>query len=95
MHSLPMRAAACFVALGLTAVCPAPVRAQVTDAVSVAFMQGKAPVAPDAIAALGPNLFGDNVNLFNGSFSFEQADFSLPGNNALPVAVVRSHTPGR
>jgi hypothetical protein len=69
--------------------------AQVTDAVSVAYMQGQAPVAPDAIATLGPNLFGDSINLFTGSLSLEQTDFSLPGNNGLPVALVRSHSPGR
>ena len=33
--------------------------------------------------------------LFNGAFTFEQIDFELPGNNALPVALVRQHTPGR
>jgi RHS repeat-associated protein len=70
-------------------------QAQVTDVVSVTHMQGKAPVAPDAISALGPNLFGDSLNLFNGSFRFEQTDISLPGNSALPVALVRTHSPGR
>ncbi len=66
-----------------------------TDAVSVAFLQGKQPAAPDAIGVLGPDLFGDKINLFNGSFSFEQTDVELPGNSALQVAVVRQHTPGR
>ena len=66
-----------------------------TDAVSVAFMQGKLPVAPDAVATLGPDLFGDRINLFNGSFNFEQTDLELPGNSALSVALVRQHTPGR
>ena len=73
---------------------PASQSAQ-TDAVSVAYLQGKLPVAPDAIATLGPELFGDEINLFNGAFTFEQIDFELPGNNALPVALVRQHTPGR
>lgn len=63
--------------------------------VTVAYLQGKAPVAPDAIAVLGPDLFGDKINLYNGSFSFEHTDVELPGNNALRVAVVRQHTPGR
>ncbi len=86
------RRAAWLVAFGLLLAGSGGVQAQ-TDAVSVAFMKGKAPVAPDAITTLGPNLFGDNINLFNGSFSFEQTDFSLPGNNALPVALVRSYSP--
>ena len=63
--------------------------------VNVAYLQGKAPVAPDAIAALGPDLFGDKINLYNGSFSFEHTDVELPGNSALRVAVVRQHSPGR
>jgi RHS repeat-associated protein len=65
------------------------------NSVSVAFLQGKAPVAPDAIGTLGPDLFGDKINLYNGAFSFEQTDAELPGNNALPVAFVRTHSPGR
>jgi hypothetical protein len=69
--------------------------AQAQDAVSVAFMQGKAPVAPDAITTLGPEMFGDKINLYNGSFAFEHTDAALPGNSALPVALVRQHTPGR
>ena len=40
-------------------------------------MQGKLPVAPDAVATLGPDLFGDKINLFNGSFNFEQTDLEL------------------
>jgi hypothetical protein len=63
--------------------------------VNVAYLQGKAPVAPDAIAALGPDLFGDKINLYNGSFSFEHTDVELPGNSALRVALVRQHSPGR
>ena len=65
------------------------------DVVSLAYLQGKLPVATDAMATLGPDLFGDRINLFNGSFSFEQTDLELPGNSALPVALVRQHTPGR
>ncbi len=73
---------------------PSWVLAQI-DAVSVAYMQGKAPIAPDAIASLGPDMFGDKINLFNGSFSFEQTDVELPGNSALQVALIRQHMPGR
>jgi len=73
---------------------PAPAAA-IPDAVSVAFLQAKQPVAADAITTLGPEMFGDKINLFNGSFEFEVTDFELPGNNALPVALVRNQSPGR
>jgi hypothetical protein len=65
------------------------------DAVSIAYLKGKQPAAPDAIATLGPDMFGDKVSLFNGAFHFEHTEFELPGNNALPVALVRHHSPGR
>jgi hypothetical protein len=65
------------------------------DAVSVAYLKGKQPAAPDAIATLGPDLFGDKISLYNGSFHFEHTEFELPGNNALTVALVRHHPPGR
>ena len=85
----------------LVAACSAAVtfaltsQAQVTDVVSVVHMQGRAPIAPDAISVLGTDMFGDSINLFTGSFSFEQTDLSLPGNSALPVALIRTHSPGR
>lgn len=65
------------------------------NAVTAAYLHGKAPVAPDAVTTLGPDLFGDKLNLYNGSFSFEQTDFELPGNSALRVALVRQNSPGR
>jgi RHS repeat-associated protein len=43
----------------------------------------------EVIQPLGPNLMGDEVNEFNGVLGFTQEDVSLPGNNALPVAVGR------
>jgi YD repeat-containing protein len=69
---------------------PAP-----TTAVTVPYLEGLRPVAPDEVTTLGPDLFGDRVNLFNGSLEFEQTDLSVPGNNALPVALGRRHTPAR
>ena len=42
-----------------------------------------------AIGTLGVDLFGDKVNLYNGTLEFTQTDVSLPGNNALPVSVGR------
>jgi YD repeat-containing protein len=68
---------------------------QVANPVGVAFLQGQRPAAPDAVATLGPDLFGDKLNLYNGSFAFEQTDVVLPGNSTLRVALDRQHTPGR
>ena len=65
------------------------------NSVNLSYLQGLTPVAPDAITAYGPDLFGDKVNLFNGALGFEHTDLSLPGNSALPVMLGRSHTPGR
>jgi hypothetical protein len=44
----------------------------------------------NVVGALGPDLFGDEVNLYNGALSFRQQDASIPGNFALPVAIERS-----
>jgi hypothetical protein len=44
--------------------------------------------------ALGADLFGDHVNFYTGSLEFTQTDVSLPGNDALPVAVGRHATTG-
>ncbi len=63
--------------------------------VNISYLEGQAPVAPDAITAYGPDLFGDKINLFNGALEFEHTDLSLPGNNAIPVALVRKHIAGR
>lgn len=63
------------------------------DTVNLAYHQGQLPRAQDAIKTLGPDLFGDRVNLYDGSFSFEQTDVSLPGNSALRVAVSRKWAP--
>lgn len=43
------------------------------------------------IDPLGSDLFGENVNYYSGGLSFSHADISVPGNNALPVAVGRSY----
>ncbi len=39
--------------------------------------------APNAIASIGADLFGDNVNLYQGSLEFAQTDVSLKGNSQL------------
>ncbi|MCD9007782.1 hypothetical protein LDO31_16400 [Luteimonas sp. XNQY3] len=42
------------------------------------------------IAILDVNsMFGDRVDLYSGALSFSTTDVSIPGNNALPVAVTR------
>jgi RHS repeat-associated protein len=64
-------------------------------AVTVPYLEGLRPVAPDEVTTLGPDLFGDRVNLFNGSLEFEQTDLQLPGNSALPVELGRRFTPAR
>lgn len=47
--------------------------------------------ATQNIGALGDNLAGDSVNFYNGVTSFSATDASLPGNNALSVAVSRRY----
>jgi YD repeat-containing protein len=51
--------------------------------------------APKAYASLGPDLFGDKVNLYSGGLEFAQTDISLPGNNSLRVAIGRRLVAGR
>lgn len=51
--------------------------------------------APDAVAKLGADLFGDQVNLYSGGLAFTQTDVSLPGNNSLSVAMGRRLSAGR
>lgn len=57
--------------------------------------QSKLIRAPRAFTTLGTDLFGDKVNLYTGSLEFIQTDVSLPGNNALPVAVGRRISAGQ
>lgn len=45
--------------------------------------------APEAVAKIGTDLFGDQVNLYTGRTEFSQIDVSLKGNNTLPVSVGR------
>ena len=63
--------------------------------VSDLYLQGRAPVAMNAMATLGNDLFGDTVNMYNGALRLQHTDLSLPGNNKLPVGLVRSTVPGR
>ncbi|MBS0462142.1 MAG: hypothetical protein JSS41_06675, partial [Proteobacteria bacterium] len=43
----------------------------------------------DAIGAIGNNLFGEQVDLYNGQTSFDVTDISIPGNSKLAVALGR------
>ncbi len=45
------------------------------------------------VTALGPDLFGDEVSLYDGTVQFRQVDVSLPGNDNLPVEIARRFTP--
>ncbi|WP_431052986.1 hypothetical protein [Roseateles sp. L2-2] len=58
------------------------------------FENGKLIRAPKALSMLGPDLFGDRVNLYRGTLEFVQTDVNLDGNNALPVAVTRRLSTG-
>ncbi|WP_115512783.1 RHS repeat domain-containing protein [Xanthomonas arboricola] len=44
-----------------------------------------------ALTALGPTLFGDQVDLYSGALSFSNVDVNVPGN-ALAISVGRSLT---
>lgn len=47
------------------------------------------------VTPLKGNLFGDSVSLYSGALEFVNADFAIPGNNALPVGVARRHVTGQ
>jgi YD repeat-containing protein len=61
---------------------------------SIYVEQGKLIRAPQAVGALGTDLFGDSVNYYSGSLEFIQNDINLPGNNALPVSIGRHLSTG-
>lgn len=56
--------------------------------------QGELMRASRTVGALGADLFGDSVDMYTGKLSFRQTDVSLPGNNALSVAVRRTLATG-
>lgn len=76
---------------------PPPLAANTSTSQSVAlsYLEGLRPTSMSSVATLGPDLFGDKVNLFNGSLQFEHTDLELPGNSALAVALTRRYSPGR
>lgn len=60
------------------------------DTTSQAIEDRRYKVPSDAVGALGPDLFGEQVDHNTGSTSFSATDIDLPGNNALPVRLTRS-----
>ncbi len=46
--------------------------------------------AAQAVGPLGVDLFGDQVNYYNGSTAFSQIDVSIPGNSGLPMQIART-----
>ncbi|XWO47322.1 wall-associated protein [[Pseudomonas] boreopolis] len=44
----------------------------------------------ELVKPLEGEIFGERINLYDGSISFAETDVSLPGNNDLPVGVARS-----
>ena len=49
----------------------------------------------EVVGALGNDLFGEQVSMYSGSLEFQQTDISLPGNNALKMAVGRQFAPNQ
>lgn len=45
--------------------------------------------AAEQVAPLTSDVFGEQVNLYDRSASFEHVEISLPGNSALPVELRR------
>lgn len=77
--------AAWLVALGT---CTAA-HAQQYDGVDPYEEYGKRISAAQEVAPIADSIFGDQVSLYSGATHFEATDLSIPGNNALPVAVGR------
>lgn len=46
--------------------------------------------ASEQVSPLTDDMFGDHVNLFDGTVEFRTTDISLPGNNDLPVELTRT-----
>lgn len=47
------------------------------------------------VTPLKGDLFGDHVSLYSGALEFVNADFAIPGNNALPIGVARRLVTGQ
>ena len=51
--------------------------------------------APSAVAKLGPDIFGDQVNLYTGVLSFEQVDLIWNGTGDIPLRLGRRLAVGK
>lgn len=60
------------------------------DTTSQAIEDRRYKTPSDAVGALGPDLFGEQVDHNTGATSFSVTDIDLPGNNALPVRLTRT-----
>lgn len=87
-----MNKAAPWVKLGLWACALLPLPAAAVDYL---YLQGQIPKADKAITAYGTDLFGDKINLFDGSLHIEHTDLALRGNFDLPVELARKVSPGK
>ena len=48
----------------------------------------------ERLSALGNDIMGESIDPHTGSISFRHVDIDLPGNSALPVALIRELTQG-
>jgi len=48
----------------------------------------------DLVEPLKGEIFGEQVNLYDGSISFKATDISIPGNGSLPMTLSRSYGDG-
>lgn len=51
--------------------------------------------APAAVAKLGPDLFGDQVNLYTGVLAFEKTDLVWAGTGDIPIRLSRRLAVGK
>jgi YD repeat-containing protein len=77
------------------AIVTSPAAITAGDMVQTSYSEnGKLMRADENLATLGNDLFGEQVNLYDGATQFVQTDVALPGNSALPVSVGRRLTTG-
>src|SRR5690242_5264033 len=76
-------------AVALAAIALSPAARANYDGVDYYEEYGQRIQSAQTISAESYNIFGDSTSLYNGQTSFEITDVSIPGNNALPVALSR------
>ncbi|HEY3520751.1 MAG TPA: hypothetical protein VGK80_06895, partial [Rhodanobacteraceae bacterium] len=75
--------------MALAAIALSPAARANYDGVDYYEEYGQRIQSAQTISAESYNIFGDSTSLYNGQTSFEITDVSIPGNNALPVALSR------